>query len=117
RGLVALAPEGVYHRSSTFRSYFPWDRVTEVSAIDKNGPYITMGVRPGPDSWFRKTSRLWRQEEFSFAPHMAVRGRWLSVDPAIVYYAIIFYRDHPVARRELSTDAGVERLRSGSFDV
>ncbi|MGH3902959.1 MAG: hypothetical protein ACRDTE_01980 [Pseudonocardiaceae bacterium] len=117
RGLVALSPEGVYHRSVVFRSYFPWEAVTEISAIDNNGPFIAMGVRDGADSWFERTSRLWRQEELAFAPHMAVRGRWLSVDPAIVYYALIYYRDHPVARRELDTTVGADRLRSGSFEV
>ncbi len=117
RGLVALSIEGVYHRSAVFRSYFPWEAVAEISAIDNNGPYITMAVREGADSWFERTSRLWRQEELTFAPHMAVRGRWLSVDPAIVYYELIYYRDHPIARRELGTTVGVDRLRSGSFEV
>lgn len=115
RGLVALSADGIYHRSAVFRNYVPWEGVTDISPVDRNGPFITIGTRGGAASWFRRTSLLWRQEELRFAPHIAIRGRWLSVDPATIYYAVKYYCEYPDARLELGTSAGVDRLRSGAF--
>lgn len=117
RGRVALSADGLYHRSAAFSSYVPWEGMTIASPIDRGGPFITIGTRGAGSSWFRRTSMLWKQEELAFAPHIAIRGRWLSVDPATMYYAVRFYLEHPDARPELSTTVGVDRLRSGGFPI
>lgn len=110
RGVVALTPTGVYHRSWAFQSYAPWDSVMEVHAAEADGPLIELLVSANGGSWHERTSVLWKQEEWSLVPHMAIRGRWLSIDPALLYHALHYYHAHPEARPELSTPAGVLRI-------
>ncbi|HEY9474745.1 MAG TPA: hypothetical protein VIS06_12950, partial [Mycobacteriales bacterium] len=98
RGVLALTPGGVYHRSWAFRSFFPWHTVVSVSTGQSpESPVITMVVYNNSESWFRRTSRLWKQDEFRLAPHMVVKAAYLSVDPALAYHALRFYHAHPEA--------------------
>ncbi|MGH3907487.1 MAG: hypothetical protein ACRDTE_25415 [Pseudonocardiaceae bacterium] len=110
RGVIALTPTGVYHRSWSFQSYAPWDSVMDVHAAEADGPLIELLVTANGGSWHERTSVLWRQEEWSLAPHLAIRGRWLSVDPALLYHALRYYHAHPEARLELGTPAGAQRI-------
>ncbi len=111
RGSVALSPHGVFHRSWSFRSYAPWDSVIAVDAAEMDGPLISLIATSDGGAWFERTSRLWKQEEMALAPSLAIRGRWLSVDPALLYHALRYYHAHPEARAELASTAGVQRLQ------
>ncbi|HEY9474362.1 MAG TPA: hypothetical protein VIS06_10995, partial [Mycobacteriales bacterium] len=73
---------------------------------------ITMVVYINSESWFRRTSRLWKQDEFRLAPHMVVKAAYLSVDPALAYHALRFYHAHPEARAELADGTALDRLRT-----
>lgn len=110
-GYVALSPEGVFHRGWTFRAYAPWDNVIAVEAAELDGPLIHVIVSVGGGPWVERTSRLWKQAELALAPSLAIRGRWLSVDPALLYHALRYYHAHPEARPELASPAGVQRLQ------
>ena len=113
RGLLALSPGGVYHRSWAFRSFFPWHTVVSVTTGQApESPVITMVVYINSESWFRRTSRLWKQDEFRLAPHMVVKAAYLSVDPALAYHALRFYHAHPEARAELADGTALDRLRT-----
>ncbi len=114
-GAVTLSPHGVYHRSWAFDSFFSWDGALFVSAADTDGPLVELAVADDESSWLRRTSRLWKQEELMFAPHCAVRGMWLSVDPALLYHALCYYQRHPEARAELGDERGLRRLRTGDL--
>lgn len=46
---------------------------------------------------------------------MAVQGRWLGVDPALLYWALRYYHEHPEARAELADERGVQRIRTGAL--
>lgn len=117
RGVVALTPAGVYHRSWAFRSYAPWDSVMDVQAAEADGPLIELLVSANGASWYERTSILWNQEELSLTPHMAIRGRWLSVDPALLYHALRYYHTHPEARPELGTPAGARRISEACVNL
>ncbi|PRW65231.1 hypothetical protein [Actinopolyspora mortivallis] len=111
RGVLALAPTGVYHRSWTFTSFFPWDSIISVTAGTSGGQLITTAVYDNGTPCFHRRSRLWRQPELSLAPHMGVQGVNLSVDPALAYHALRYYHRYPDARAELGSQAGAERIR------
>ncbi len=117
RGLVALSSEGIYHRSWSFRGFLPWEGVAFVRATQADGPTIAIPTFAVPGSWCERTSRAMKQVEWKFAPHVAIRGQWLSVDPALLYHALCYYHEHPDARAELSAERGVQRLRAGDLEV
>jgi len=114
RGMIVLSPVGVYHRSWSFDSFFPWESVHYVDAGEADGPLVELAIMPGRGSWYRRISKLWKQAELAFDPNMAVPGKWLSVDPALLYWALRYYHEHPEARGELAGTAGVQRLHCGA---
>ncbi len=115
RGRIVLGPHGIYHRSLTFEHFAPWDTVHMVTAEDVGGPLIVAKAFPSDDTRVRRTSRVGKQHEFQLLPYVAVRGRSLAVDPAVLYRALRYYHAHPEARAELTTDAGLRRIRSGNL--
>jgi hypothetical protein len=115
RGRIVLGPQGIYHRSLTFEHFAPWDTVHTVAAEDVGGPLIVAKAFPADHSRVRRTSRAGKQQEFQMLPYVAVRGRSLAVDPAVLYHALRYYHAHPEARAELATDAGLHRIRSGNL--
>ncbi|MGH3937531.1 MAG: hypothetical protein ACRDTG_02685 [Pseudonocardiaceae bacterium] len=106
-GRVALSPQGIHHRSLTFEHGVPGYAVNAVSAEDLNGPVIVAKAFPSDHTRVRKTSWVGKQQEFQLLPYLAVRGRSLAVDPAVLYHALRYYHAHPEDRPELATDAGV----------
>lgn len=115
RGLVALTPDGIYHRSWAMRSYLPWHGVFAV-ASEETEAGLRVKVRAfanAEGSWTRRTSVAWKQDELASAPDLDVRGLYLAVDPALLYRAAQFYHENPVARPELATEAGLARVRDG----
>ncbi|SDP56195.1 hypothetical protein SAMN04487905_105218 [Actinopolyspora xinjiangensis] len=115
RGVLALAPTGVYHRSWAFTSFFSWESVISVTAGTTGGQLITAAVYDNSTPYFHRRSRMWRQPELSLAPHLGVQGVNLSVDPALAYHALHYYQRHPEMRAELGSQAGVDRIRSANL--
>lgn len=115
RGRVVLSPQGIYHRSLTFEHFAPWYAVHAVSAEDVSGPLIVAKASPSDHTRVRRTSRAGKQQEFQLLPYVAVRGRSLAVDPAVLYHALRYYHAHPEARPELATDAGLQRIRTANL--
>jgi hypothetical protein len=108
-GAILLTPAGVRHRSWTFDSYLPWDQAVSVSAGRLDGQLITLAAFDNVHPMFDRRSRIWRQPEYRLAPHTAIRGMYLAVDPALALHALRFYHENPAARAELGTDAAVRR--------
>lgn len=115
RGCVVLSPQGIYHRSLTFEHFAPWCAVHTVSAEDVSGPLIVAKASPFDHTRVRRTSWAGKQQEFQLLPYMAVRGRSLATDPAVLYHALRYYHAHPEARPELATDAGLQRIRTANL--
>lgn len=59
---------------------------------------------------------MWKQPELTRAPHMAIRGMYLAINPALALHTLRYYLDQPGARQELATEVGVNRVRSGQVD-
>lgn len=111
RGSLALMLDGVYHRGWRNRSFVGWDEVLSVRAYEVlHGPIIRIGSVGNNHSSVAPTSSGPIRE-------IEVRGRLLSVDPALAYHALRYYHEHPEARAELAGDAAVRRLRRGALPV
>ncbi|KGI79353.1 hypothetical protein IL38_23915 [Actinopolyspora erythraea] len=110
RGVLALAPTGVYHRSWAFTRFVSWDSMVSVTAGASGDQLITAAVYDGSTPSVHLRSRLWWQPELSLVPHLGVQGANLSVDPVLAYHALRFYQNHAEARAELGSQAGADRL-------
>lgn len=118
RGLLALTPEGIYHRAWAYEAYVPWESVIGVwpwHGGQPARPQVSTSVLPDPGVWFRRTSGLWRQPEFTLQPHIVLPCVEFPVDPALLLHALQHYAEHPTHRAELGDDRGVQRIRTGSF--
>lgn len=120
RGLVALTPTGIYHRAWAYQGYVPWEAVSVVTPRYlgyKSGREIYVAALADPRSWFRRTSRLWKQAEYEFRPHLALPTQAFPVDPAVLLHGVRFYAENPGYRVELADERAVHRFQSGSFPV
>jgi hypothetical protein len=113
RGYLALSTDGIYHRSWGFISFAPWEHVSDVVPAEGDGQLIEVRAGTNTKSWSRRTARFLGSP--SCSPGLAVRGMFLSVDPVLAYYALLFYLANPDARSELGCDAGVQRLRKAAI--
>ncbi len=111
-GFVALTKSGIYHRSWAMRSYLPWADVVAVVPADARGPLVQVMVAANTTGWVQGTSWAWRQGELAFAPHLAVQGRFLAVDPELLYRALRFYHENPETRAELGGETALRRVAS-----
>lgn len=116
RGALILSPHGIYHRSGSFDSFLPWDAAVSVTAGELDGQLITVTAYANAEPWIQRRSRMWKQPELKLAPHTAIRGMYLSVDPGLAL-TLRYYLDHADARQELATAQGVDRVRSGRVVV
>lgn len=116
RGAVVLTPTGVRHRSWTFETYQLWDGTVSVSAGQMDGQLINLAAFTNKATQVaRPRIGLSKQPEYKLAPHTAIRGMYLAVDPGLAYYTLRFYHENPVARAELGTGTAIQRVRSGGI--
>ncbi|RZS37042.1 hypothetical protein EV193_106278 [Herbihabitans rhizosphaerae] len=115
RGSVLLTQSGIQHRSWAFRCSISWDGCASVRAVeDQRHGHVIEVVPTAPEAAvFERTTWLWRQPELKAAPTVRIHGVYLSADPAVLYYAMRFYAANPAARRELASEVGIDRIRSG----
>lgn len=113
RGALILSPRGIHHRSWSFDNFLPWDSAVSVTAGELDGQLITVVADENAEPQFDRRTRMWKQPELKCAPHMAIRGMCLAINPALAFHALRYYLDQPGARQELATEAGVNRVRSG----
>lgn len=116
QGFVALTPSGVYHRSWAIQGFFPWRDVIGVRAVHVQVPMIEGAVAANSTARVSMTSRVWPQSERKMAPHLTVRAQWLATDPALLLAALTFYHTQPTLQPELSSEAGLQRLRQHRLD-
>ncbi len=112
RGALILSPRGIYHRSWSFDNFLPWDSAVSVTAGELDGQLITVAADENAEPQFDRRTRMWKQPELKRAPHMAIRGMCLSINPALALHTLRYYLDQPGARQELATEVGVNRVRS-----
>ena len=113
RGQVVLSPRGIYHRSVVQDEFVPWTAVLSVNAEYEQGPVIVLHVISGAPKR-RMTTRLAFRRGPSPRP-ITIRGNTLAVDSALLFHALAYYHSRPEARAELTTDLGVQRIRTGDL--
>jgi hypothetical protein len=113
RGALILSPCGIYHRSWSFDNFLPWDSAVSVTAGELNSQMITVVAYENAEPQFHRRTHMWKQPELKCAPHMAIRGVCLAINPALALHTLRYYLDQPGARQELTTEVGVNRVRSG----
>ncbi len=120
RGWLALTPEGVTHRNHAMEAFVPWDLVgyVAVEEVGSQGPKVPVILLAVPgESHTHIVQHAKHGLESQFAPHVAMRPAVLGIDPGALYHALRFYHEHPEARGELASDAGLRRLQRGEARV
>lgn len=112
RGALILSPRGIYHQSWSFDYFLPWDNAVSVTAGELDGQLITVVAHENTKPEFHRRTRMWKQPEVKLAPHMAIRGMYLSINPALALHTLRYYLDQVSSRQELTTEEGVNRIRS-----
>jgi hypothetical protein len=124
RGYLRLSPDGIHQRGWTFESFLPWDGVLGVFPRYSDSPQIVVVAEDDTPWQRRQITRLWRQDRLPNvqrrdrqgpAPMIDVPGKFLAVDPTLVYHLIGFYLANERARTELGTEQAVERARTQAF--
>ncbi|MGH3491564.1 MAG: hypothetical protein ACRDP8_27040 [Actinopolymorphaceae bacterium] len=115
---VAICANGIYHRGSVWRAYFPWEEIARVEATDFHGPFITLHPYGG-DNMYVKDLRRFKLLRLTpeIPANKGVDAALVAVDPTVVYYGIRFYHENPKLRAELEHEAGAERFRRANFPL
>ncbi|WP_460524345.1 hypothetical protein [Flindersiella endophytica] len=118
---VGLSTEGVYHWSWFGCVFTPWEKLRYVTAV--SGRRLGMiKIHLGYDEDDLSAGHV--PEENWLAQFSMFRdSRWmnhvgaghLAIHPALAYWALTFYLEHPERREELGTQAAIDRFRRVDF--
>jgi len=124
RWRVLLTPSAVVIAAGSARTVVPWEAIQQVRAtevtthvrgvavgepllgIDLSDP---QAIQTGP------LERLLLPLSRRLAADLSLPIRTLDIDPPLLYEALRYYHQHPQARGELATQAGVARVQHGQF--
>ncbi|WP_216212592.1 hypothetical protein [Amycolatopsis aidingensis] len=118
RGYLRLSPDGLHQRGWTFESYLPWSAVLGVAPRYADCPIIVVVAEEDAPWQRRQVTQLWRPDRLpevrrkdgkGLVPMIAVPGKFLAVDPTLVYYLLGLYLANPGMRAELATESAVRR--------
>jgi hypothetical protein len=124
RWLLLLTPSAVVIAAGRARTVVPWEAIQQVRAtkvttrvrgVTVREPLVGIDLR---DSEAIETGPLQRRLlplNRRLAADLALPIRTLDVDPSLLYQALRYYHQHPQARAELATQAGLVRLQHGQF--
>jgi hypothetical protein len=124
RWRMLLSPSALIIAAGGAHTVVPWDAIQRVRATEVRS-YVG-GVRVGEplvgidvsDPQAIQTGRLGRlllPLNRRLAADLALPVRTMDLDPQLLVAALRYYRQHPQARAELATDAGLARLQDGRF--
>ncbi|WP_134046191.1 hypothetical protein [Amycolatopsis arida] len=123
RGHLRLSPDGVHQRGWTFESFLPWSGIVGAWPRYADGPVVVLVGDPDTPWQRRSFTRLWRQDRLPdvkdrgrTVPTIVIPGKFLAVDPVLVYHLLGYYLERPAARVELGTEAAVRRARAAAFE-
>jgi hypothetical protein len=124
RWRVLLTPSAVVIAAGGAQTVVPWEAIQQVRAtqvtsyvrgvavreplvgIDLSDP---QAIQTGPLEW------LLLPLNRRIGADLAVPIRTLDIDPRLLYQALRYYHQHPQARAELATEAGLARVQHGQF--
>ncbi|MCW4353573.1 hypothetical protein ONR57_09725 [Hoyosella sp. YIM 151337] len=110
-GYVDLSPHGIVNRGWSFEAHMPWRNVLTVQAEhDRNHPQVLVIGDPERAWKHDYTVRLWRIDRLTVVPMLDIDTRKFRIPPEVLYQALSHYFDSADSRRELGTQASVDRF-------
>jgi len=124
RWRVLLTPSAVVIAAGGARTVVPWEAIQQVQAtqvttyvrgVPVGEPLIGIDVSDLEAIQTGPLERLLLPLNRRLAADLSLPIRTLDIDPPLLYQALRYYHQHPHARAELATQAGVARVQLGRF--
>lgn len=124
RWRVLLTPSAVVIAAGGARTVVPWEAIQQVRATEVTTrvrgvavgePLVGIDVSDPQAIQTGPLERLVMPLNRRLAADLALPIRTLDIDPPLLYGALRYYHQHPQARAELGTQAGVARVQHGRF--
>lgn len=112
---IGLSSEGVYQWWWFGCSFFAWDSIDAVRAMEQSALAMGLDVRESAARPVNEEENVFGRWDYYRRKRRKVLVGYLGVNPAVAYLALAFYLRHPELRDELGTDASVERIRRVEF--
>ena len=124
RWRVLLTPSAVVIAMGRARTVVPWAaiqqmRTTEVTTYARGArisePLVGIDLSDPRAIQTGPLERLLLPLNRRLAADITLPVRTLDIDPSLLYEALRYYHQHPQARAELATPAGLARMQDGQF--
>ena len=124
RWRVLLTPSAVVISAGRARTVVPWEAIRQVRATQVTTrvrglvvrePLVGIDLGDPEAIQTGALERLLLPLNRRLAADLALAVRTLDIDPPLLDQALRYYHQHPQARAELATQAGLERVRHGRF--
>jgi hypothetical protein len=124
RWRVLLTPSAVVIAAGRARTVVPWEAIQQVRATEVTTrvrgatvrePLVGIDLRDPEAIQIGPLERRLLPLNRRLAADLALPVRTLDVDPPLLYQALWYYHQHPQARAELATQAGLVRVQHGRF--
>jgi hypothetical protein len=102
----------------------PWEAIQQVQAtemtthvrgVSVREPLVGIDVSDPQAIQTGPLERLLLPLNRRLAADVSLPVRTLDIDPPVLYQALRYYHQHPQARAELATQAGLARVQHGQF--
>jgi hypothetical protein len=124
RWWLLLAPSAVVMAMGGARTVVPWEAIQQVRATEVTThvrgvavrePLVGIDVSDPQAIQTGPLERLLLPLNRRLAADITLPIRTLDIDPLRLYEALRYYHQHPQARSELATEAGLARMQHGQF--
>jgi hypothetical protein len=124
RWRVLLTPSAVVVAVGGARTVVPWAAIQQVRAtqvttyargVPVREPLVGIDVSDPQAIQTGPLERLLLRVNRRLGADVTLPIRTLDIDPPLLYQALRYYHQHPHARAELATQAGVARVQHGQF--
>jgi hypothetical protein len=124
RWQVLLTPSAVVIVAGDARTVVPWKAIRQVQATEVTTyvrgfavrePLLGIQVRDPEAIQTGLLERLLLPLNRRLGADLALPIRTLAIDPRLLYHVLRYYHQHPQARVELATQAGLARVRRGQL--
>jgi len=117
RWRVLLTPSAVVVAVGGARTVVPWEAIRQVRATEVaiREPLVGIDVSDPQAIQTGPLERLLLPLNRRLAADVTLPIRTLDIDPPLLYHALRYYHQHPQARAELATQAGVARVQHGQL--
>ncbi|NCT90307.1 hypothetical protein GXB85_04985 [Cellulomonas sp. APG4] len=110
--VLVLTPQGLVQRTARSAVEIAWRDIVSVVPSGDRDPHLLVVVahRAGAAAPVEPHARR-RPGQDRLAPHLRVPAAEVDVDPVLLLAVLQWYLEHPEARPELTSPAGLERVR------